>query len=176
MNLLFWILREVNSKGETVTYSGEGNPGDQVIYTAAQQAEDFWNFLNQDDYLSKHKGEYAERNAAIMPWHHQFDFKFMQNFYLNIGKQRNTLQFGIDIMNVGNLLCNKWGLYKQTTTNATSPLKVATDLEGKLVNNNGMRAFNMNKDGSQTLTKTFKDYQGFGSTYSIQFSVRYIFN
>ena len=34
----------------------------------------------------------------------------------------------------------------------------------------------MNKDGSQTLTKTFKDYQGFGSTYSIQFSVRYIFN
>ena len=170
------IKRGVNSKGETVTYSGEGNPGDQVIYTAAQQAEDFWNFLNQDDYLSKHKGEYAERNAAIMPWHHQFDFKFMQNFYLNIGKQRNTLQFGIDIMNVGNLLCNKWGLYKQTTTNATSPLKVATDLEGKLVNNNGMRAFNMNKDGSQTLTKTFKDYQGFGSTYSIQFSVRYIFN
>lgn len=141
-----------------------------VVYTAAQQADDFWNFVNQDGYLSKHKGEYADRNGAIMPWHHQFDFKFMQNFYLNVGKQRNTLQFGVDIMNLGNLLSNKWGLYKQAYTNAANPLKVNVD-KNKVV------TYNMNRtDGNAPLTKTFKDYQGFNSTYSVQFSVRYIFN
>jgi hypothetical protein len=32
---------------------------------------------------------------AIMPWHHQLDFKFNQDFYVNVAGKRNTIQFGV---------------------------------------------------------------------------------
>ena len=41
---------------------------DKVIFTTAEQADAFWNFVNQDPYLSKHKGEYAEAFSAFNPW------------------------------------------------------------------------------------------------------------
>ena len=99
----------------------EWNFKDNGSYTAEQQKDDFWAYINQDDYLKNHKGEYAERGGAVMPWHHQLDFKFNQNFYLNVAGQKNTLQFGVDIKNLANLLNNSWGLYK--TVNNTKLLK-----------------------------------------------------
>jgi len=36
--------------------------------------------------------------------------------------------------------------------------------------------FTMNKNAGETLTSTYRDFQSFKSTYSVQFSVRYIFN
>ncbi len=85
---------------------------DNGDYTAEQQKDDFWNYIEQDSYLKNHKGQYAERGGAVMPWHHQLDFKFNQNFYLKVGGQKNTLQFGVDIKNLANLLNSSWGLYK----------------------------------------------------------------
>lgn len=68
--------------------------GQAVTYSPEEQKDDFWAFINQDSYLKKHKGEYAKRGGGIMPWRHQFDFKFMQDFYVNVGNRRNTIQFG----------------------------------------------------------------------------------
>ncbi|SEG18134.1 TonB-dependent receptor [Parabacteroides chinchillae] len=149
----------------------------KVTYSKEDQANDFWAYVNQDKYLSKHKGEYADRNGAVMPWCHQFDLKFMQDFYVKVGNSRNTIQFGIDIKNLGNLLNNKWGIYKQVSTNGNSPLKFATNEKGAIIRDeNGDFMYNMNKNGSQKLTETFMNYQGFASTSSVQFSIRYIFN
>ena len=67
--------------------------GKSVEYSADAQRNDFWAFINQDSYLKKHKGEYAKRGGGIMPWRHQFDVKFMQDFYVKVGGKRNTLQF-----------------------------------------------------------------------------------
>ena len=137
-------------------------------YTAEAQKNDFWNYINQDDYLKNHKGEYAERGGAVMPWHHQLDFKFNQNFYLNVAGQKNTLQFGVDIKNLANLLNNSWGLYK--TVNNTKLLKYTA---GK---NGAQGSFQFQKNGKDVLSKTYTNYTSFNSTYSIQFSIRYIFN
>ena len=137
-------------------------------YTAEAQKNDFWNYINQDDYLKNHKGEYAERGGAVMPWHHQLDFKFNQNFYLNVAGQKNTLQFGVDIKNLANLLNNSWGLYK--TVNNTKLLKYTA---GK---NGAAGSFQFQKNGKDVLSKTYTNYTSFNSTYSIQFSIRYIFN
>ena len=52
------------------------NFSDNGTYTAEQQKDDFWNYIEQDSYLKNHKGQYAERGGAVMPWHHQLDFKF----------------------------------------------------------------------------------------------------
>ena len=146
----------------------EWNFKDNGSYTAEQQKDDFWAYINQDDYLKNHKGEYAERGGAVMPWHHQLDFKFNQNFYLNVAGQKNTLQFGVDIKNLANLLNNSWGLYK--TVNNTKLLKYTA---GK---NGAQGSFQFQKNGKEVLSKTYTNYTSFNSTYSIQFSIRYIFN
>jgi len=134
------------------------------VYSADQQRNDFWAFIQQDDYLKDHTGEYAERGGAIMPWHHQLDLKFMQDFYLTVAGKRNTLQFGVDIENLPNLINKKWGVYQQV--NSMAPLSY----------NAKTGAYNFAKLGNEVLGKTYSDYNGFMSTYRIQFSIRYIFN
>lgn len=140
----------------------ENAQGQEVDYTADMQRDDFWAYINQDDYLKNRKGKYAERGGAVMPWHHQLDLKFNQDFFLNVGGKRNTLQLGVDIKNVLNLLNSDWGLYK--TVNNFSILSYK----------NGEYQFQ--KNGSKRLTNTYSDYTSFNSTYSVQFSIRYIFN
>ena len=140
------------------------NFADATGYTGAQQKEDFWNYIEQDAYLSKTKGEYVERGGAVMPWHSQLDFKFVQDFNVTAAGKKNTLQFGVDVKNLLNLLSSDWGLYK--TTYATNILSY----------NSTSKAYSFPKVNNEVLTKTFKNYESFSSTYMIQFSLRYIFN
>ena len=135
---------------------------DATNYTGEQQKDDFWAYINQDKYLKSRKGQYTERGGAIMPWHHQLDLKFTQDFYLNVAGKRNTLQFGFDIQNLPNLINSEWGLYK--TTYSTSPLSYSSD------------QFQFPKVSGEVLNTTFKNYEGFKSTYQIQLSLRYFFN
>lgn len=146
----------------------EWNFKDNGSYTVEQQKDDFWAYINQDDYLKNHKGEYAERGGAVMPWHHQLDFKFNQNFYLNVAGQKNTLQFGVDIKNLANLLNSSWGLYKSVNNT-----KLLNYTAGK---NGAQGSFQFQKNGKNVLSKTYTNHTSFNSTYSIQFSIRYIFN
>ena len=147
------------------TYTADGQ---KQTYSASEQIDDFWNYIEQDSYLKKHKGEYAQRGGALMPWHHQLDFKFNQDFYVKVGKYRNTIQFGVDIRNLANMLKSSWGLYK--TVNNMQLLKYTA---GK---NGDPGTFQFQRNGAKKLTETFTDNTSFNSTYSIQFSIRYIFN
>jgi hypothetical protein len=140
------------------------NFADATDYTGTQQKDDFWNYIEQDKYLSKHKGEYAERGGALMPWHHQLDFKFVQDFYMNAGGKKNTLQLGVDIKNLPNLLSSDWGLYK--TAYSTNILSYSTT----------NATYSFPKVNNQVLKSTFKNHESFTSTYTVQFSLRYIFN
>jgi len=137
---------------------------DATGYTGAQQKEDFWNYIEQDEYLNKHKGEYAERGGAFAPWHNQLDFKFVQDFYVTAGGKKNTLQLGVDVKNFLNLVNSDWGLYK--TAYATNILSYDTS----------KKTYTFPKVNNEVLTETFKNYESFSSTYMIQFSLRYIFN
>jgi len=135
----------------------------KVTYTAEDQKDDFWAFINQDSYLKHRKGKYAERGGAKMPWHHRVDFKFAQDFYLTTKSgKRNTLTFGVDIVNVANLLNKDWGLYKQVINSQLLKYDKGNIIYQKY---NGKR-----------VTSTFQNYNSFGSTFSVQFSLRYKFN
>ncbi|HEV7781628.1 MAG TPA: carboxypeptidase regulatory-like domain-containing protein, partial [Chitinophagaceae bacterium] len=48
-----------------------------IVYSAAQQAQLFEDYINQDKYLRKHRGQYAERNGAQIPWRNQVDLRIM---------------------------------------------------------------------------------------------------
>lgn len=164
-----WVFAEKTKN--SVTYKYEDYKLDGQIYTKDQQKDDFWAYINQDDYLKKHKGEYAERGGAVMPWHHQLDLKFMQDFYMKVGGKRHTLQFGVDIRNFLNLLNSDWGLYK--IVNNTNLL--AYDPAGDKVTGEG-KGYTFQQSSRKKLTDTYTNYKSFNSTYSIQFSVRYLFH
>lgn len=82
---------------------------DKGSYTAAQQWADLNSFIESDPYLSKHRGQYAERNALRTPWNHELDMKLMHEFKLSKTDKSKSLQLSLDIFNVLNLLNNDWG-------------------------------------------------------------------
>jgi len=77
--------------------------------TAEQQWEALNSFIESDPYLRKHRGQYAERNGARMPWQHQFDLRISQDIGGMIKGTKNRLQITFDIFNVGNLINKDWG-------------------------------------------------------------------
>ena len=133
-------------------------------YTAEMQRDDFWTFIEQDDYLQDRKGQYAERGGAKMPWHHQLDFKYLRDMSIKWGKTKHTLQLGLDIENLLNFLCKDWGLYKQITGNTL----LTYDTK------NNQYTYNL-VNGARHLS-TSQNYESTASTYRIQFTIRYLFN
>ncbi|HPG99239.1 MAG TPA: carboxypeptidase regulatory-like domain-containing protein [Tenuifilaceae bacterium] len=87
-------------------------PTGGVEMTAQQQADAFWAYVNGNDYLKDRKGKYAERFGDVQPWLHRFDVKVLQDIFSNFGTSRRyTLQISLDLLNVGNMLNDKWGAY-----------------------------------------------------------------
>ena len=141
----------------------EGKVGGET-YTADMQRDDFWNYIQQDDYLKNRLGQYAERGGAKMPWHHQLDFRYLRDMSVNWGKTKHTLQLGVDVENLLNFLCKDWGLYKQVTGNTLLTYDAkANQYQYNLV------------DGQRHLS-TSQNYLSTASTYRIQFTIRYLFN
>ena len=66
-------------------------------------------FIENDKYLSQHRGEYAQRNGPKMPWEHNVDLRLAQDFNFKINNRIHTLQFTMDISNFTNFLNKKWG-------------------------------------------------------------------
>jgi len=157
-----------------VDFNYKNADGQTVTYTAADQKTDFWNYINQDKYLSKHKGEYAMRNGALYPWVNNFDIKILQDFFVNVSGKRNTIQVGLDIMNVGNLLNSSWGIlnyYNKNNFLKITNMSAVVAGKGSVV-----PTYNFNVNGTEKLTQTFRPNIGYASTYYMQLSLRYIFN
>lgn len=140
----------------------ENGTVDGQTYTADMQRDDFWAFINQDDYLKDRKGQYAERGGAKMPWHHQLDFKYLRDMNVRIGKTKHSLQLGMDVENLLNFFCKDWGGYKQVTGNTL------------LTYNKGQYTYNL-VNGARHLS-TSQNYDSSVSTYRIMFTIRYLFN
>ena len=141
-----------------------------TTYTASQQWSDLDKYINQDSYLSSRRGKYAERNGAELPWSANFDFKIIQDFYINVGGKKNTLQFTLDVFNMGNYVSSQWGL-GQSALRAGLLNYVNNDVTtGKPVFQFPYRT------GTIPLTDSFQRSFGLGSRWQAQFGVRYIFN
>ena len=131
-------------------------------YTADMQRDDFWAYIQQDDYLKDRLGQYTERGGAKMPWHYQIDFKYQREMSIKIGQTRHTLQLGLDILNLPNFLCKDWGLFKQISGN-----NLLTYKDGKYTYNlvNGERHLS-----------TYQNFLNAASTYQLMFTIKYLFN
>ena len=155
-----------------------GTADNPVIWTAQEQSDAFFAFVEQDRYLRTRRGQHAERGGVVLPWEHRFDLRIMQDIFLTVGGKRQTLQVGLDIMNVGNLLNSNWG--RRWTMHQTGILEVAN--WNQLGDGVTQPLFQLNPlpgtsgVNAQKITETFRPLVGFDSTYWMQFTVRYIFN
>lgn len=149
------------------TFTSGGN-----TYTPQQQSDAFFNFVAQDKYLNKHKGQNAERNAARYPWYNRMDLNFQQEVFKNIGKTKNTLQFNVSVVNFLNLINHDWGIRKLYVVN--NPLKLVTVT-------NGIPTFNLatftppGATQSRLVDRTFINQNTTSTTWGIQLGVKYIF-
>lgn len=142
-----------------------------INFVSTADEDAFFNFMEQDDYLSSHKGEYAEANAARSPWVHSFDLRLTREYYINVGESKNTLQFTLDFINVGNMLNSKWGVEK---INSISNYSEVLRLESVDANNTPTFSFVQDGNGDY-LDKSFDYDYYFGNAWKLQVGVKYSF-
>lgn len=160
---LMYIPRDAND----IIFSDILGSNDNVLFTAQQQAEAFDSFISNSSYLKKHRGEFAGRNAALLPWFNRVDLRFLQDFYIQAGERRHTLQFSVDILNFTNMLNKNWGVKNLYVTN--NPLRFRS------VNEEGRPVYQLQQLDGQLVNEVFMDDISTNSTWSMQLGLRYIF-
>ncbi|MFC4688887.1 carboxypeptidase regulatory-like domain-containing protein [Dokdonia genika] len=134
----------------------------QQNFATPEQAQAFEQYIQQDDYLSENRGGYAERYGALAPWRSRVDFRLLQDYNFNVKGKKNTLQFSLDILNIGNLISSDWGLVEQP--NSIQPVSVSVT--------DGVPTYTYNEE----LTQTFGTDASLLNRWQAQVGLRYIFN
>jgi hypothetical protein len=142
-------------------------------FTAAEQAAAWNAYIDQDPYLSKNRGKYAERGAVFLPLVHRLDFSVAQNFFLNIAGRRHSFQFRADIENFGNLLNSDWGV-GQRLVNA-QPLIVPTAAQGGPADAQGRAQYRLRVVGGELMNKSYESTTNLTDVYRVLLSLRYTF-
>ncbi len=127
-------------------------------------------FIDQDPYLSKHRGQVAERGAALAPYFNQFNLNFTQDFMVNVKGKRNTIRLTADVINFGNLLSRNWGLFRSTYTSQPLSFRGVDAATGK-------PTFSFPfQDNSNQIPYTSTYRVNTNSLWQAQLGIRYIFN
>ena len=106
--------------GSSPSYNGDSRSGNTLLYIPTDAELEAMNFssktdkakfkswIENDDYASEHRGEFAERNSNIAPWENQFDLHFAQDFFY-LKNRGSKISLVFYILNVANLLNHDWG-------------------------------------------------------------------
>ena len=137
-------------------------------YTAAQEAAAWDAFISQDPYLSKHRGQYAERNAVFLPKVFRADLSVSQDVGREIAGKPNRLQIRLDFLNFTNRLNHHWGVSQAFVT--TRPLISAG------VDANGAAQYRLATVGGQLISRSFTPAVTTADVWRLQLGVRYLMN
>ncbi len=170
----YYLTNDMNGDGISTDLIYIPKDENDIIFAgdnAAQDAKDFWAFVNQDDYLSSHKGEYAEAYGARAPFVHRFDFRLAQDINFRIGKTKHKIQLSFDFMNIGNLFNSHWGVAKNMS--ACNEGKIL-NYEGKTAEGRPTYSLYRDSDGNAP-TKTWEYNGSSDQCWQLQFGARYTF-
>jgi hypothetical protein len=161
------VLVPVNSGGGTITDTR----------TPTQIWNQLNNFINQDPYMSAHRGEYVKRNAVVLPFFKHLDLNITQDFYLKSGSDKHTLRVTIDVINAGNLISRNSGIAKSFSS--TSFLKYEGLVTTTTDPNVGKPRYSfLYQDAANQIpyVNSFQDNTGIFSRWQMQLGIRYLFN
>ena len=150
---------------------------DELAFTTEADREAFWKFLENNKYLSSHKGKYAEANAARAPWVHVFDLSITKDFKFNVGNTKHNIQVNASIDNVGNMLNSKWGVRKLSAYSKGSTESYISPLKYEGTNDSGKPVFSMNKaDGEYPVATYTKHINQPYECWQVLLGIKYFFN
>ena len=151
--------------------AGNSNYGKKA-YTAQEQADIFWGIVENDPYLKSRIGKYTERNGALSPWRHQFDFRLSQEIVKNVGGVNNSLEFFWDVFNIGNLFNSSWGIYKSNNNVLLTPTN-----SGKITpDGTTVPTFRLGYANGDVIRDLNRPSESISSTYYMQFGLKFKFN
>ncbi|MFA6592548.1 MAG: carboxypeptidase regulatory-like domain-containing protein [Bacteroidales bacterium] len=144
---------------------------DEIRFVSQDDADRFWNYLENDDYLSSHKGEYAEAYSVYSPWAHKIDFSYAHDFKIKIGKSTNTLQLNFNVQNLLNIFNSSWGVTKYMNPTLNS---------GRILTYEGVDAEGYPTFSTPSAVKPGVDTWTFshtlGQCWYAQIGIKYFFN
>jgi hypothetical protein len=160
-NDLIYVPRDISEMNfQTFTQAGR-------TFTAAEQAQAWDAYINQDRYLRERRGQYAERGAVLLPMLRRADLSVTQDVFASLRGRRHAFQIRADILNLGNLLNSNWGvgqrlIRNQILTNGTADAQGRATYRMVVVNN-------------ALLTRSFETTTFQSDVYSFMISLRYTF-
>ena len=144
---------------------------DELQFVSDDDRDRFWAYLENDKYLSRHKGEYAEAYSVYAPWVHRLDFHYSHDFKVRIGKTSNTLQLSVDIKNLLNIFNSSWGVRKYMNPDLNSGRILTCDH----ISADGVPVFST-PDAVNANTQTWTHYHDIGQCWYAQIGIKYMFN
>jgi hypothetical protein len=164
----------VPNKGSDMKFTAftVGSGTNAKTFTPEQQQAAYDAFINNNEYLSTRRGQYAERNGAVFPWLNRFELTVAQDVYIKINGKKNAFQIRMDIENVGNLINNKWGVGYLTTS--------STPLSLDKVDAEGVPSYKLNTQTINGATELIRDSFvkaiNVNNVWQAQLGIRYTFN
>ena len=148
------------------------NDVNDLRWVSDEDMNAFKTFMENDPYLSTHKGQYAEAYAGRSPWRHLLDARIAKTFKKTIGNTTHCFEISANAGNILNMINSSWGLYKYGcygNANAVSPLKVDHFDDNTPV-------FSMNKVNGEYPTETFTEtYINTNQCWSLLLGLKYSF-
>ena len=175
-NYSYMLTNDMN--GDGYNYDAVYIPTDQEVssnqfrFVSADDAARFMDYVHNDQYMSKHQGQYAEAYSVYSPWVHRVDLSYKHDFSVRIGNSINTLQLSLDIKNLLNLFNSSWGVSKY--------LNPAIGSEARILEYKGNDA-----DGYATFatpaaingnTQTWTYNHSIGQCWYASIGIKYLFN
>ena len=173
----FVYANDMNKDGLTGDLIYIPKSKDELNFTSQTDRDAFWAFVEQDKYLSSHKGKYAEANAARSPWVHRFDLSIAKDFTFRIGSTKHNFQVSASIDNVGNLLNSSWGVHKLDCYSKNSPTGNIAVLNLDSVTAEGVPVYSMPKVNGAYPTQTYNQYlKNTAECWHLLIGIKYLFN
>ena len=166
-NDLIYIPRNASEMNfEQYTSSGK-------TFTVAEQIAAWDAYIENDEYLRRNRGNYAERGAAKLPMVFKADLSIVQEVFANFLGKRNSLQFRVDVINFGNLLNKEWGVGEKFTYSSNNNVQ---PLIARPTGTDGKALYRFRNTGTALKTDPLTPDNSLNDVWQLQFSLRYNFN
>jgi outer membrane receptor protein involved in Fe transport len=166
-NDLLYVHRST-SEMSFVPYTASGR-----TFTAAEQAAAWDAYIAQDPYLSKRRGQYAERGGLFIPMVYRMDVSLTQELFKDLGGKRHGLEIRADVVNFMNLLNSDWGVGKRTVSN--QPLIPASTAQGGSISASGAPQYTLRQFNGALMSKSFEPSATIADVYRLQLTLKYSF-
>ncbi len=147
-----------------------------TTYTATEQQAAFDAFVDNNEYLSSRRGDYAERNADRAPMEWVMDLRLAQELFANIGGNRNTVELTLDIFNFTNLINSDWGRRYNAGFRTIDLLRFEGFVDAANGDLTPIYTFRRDEENmDQYWEERVLDFGNYGSRWLMQFGARYSF-